>query len=426
MATQLNTQILDPILREHVLPEVPKQFQERKGLYNWMMDGSGEEITSKGCKIPAYVRASASNAFRGEAGLFPTPSSPEDISMRVRYTRYRRAFEISGDAFRQIDSPDALIKGLSSHIARITNSAMKYMNQELHGDGSGVVAVIATSGISGNTLTFNATTGLASFGSFKILPNAVMNLINPATGAVRAGGGFSPITVVSVDRANRKATFDQMPSDAAAGDYLVYDGSYLRSMHGLIHHVDDGAGFYQGILRSDYDVLKSIVLDAGGFNITNALFSKLDLENWHYSELDTDDYQYIMPVAQRFNYELLGHTIREIEGIGERKYDGGFSEVSYNGHPFMIDVDCPRDRIYKLRRSSFQRFIAPKGDFRIFDDDGMVMRLIPAFNSNGVGTHMDAYRIYFTWEGEIGCTMPVANSLIKNLSFANAPIGELH
>lgn len=434
MPATLSTLLLDPILREHVIPLMQKQFQERLGLYNWMMEGTGEEITSKGCKIPAYVQPPASNAWVGEGGTMPEPSSGIDIAMRVRYTRYRRSFQITGDALRQLNSADLVgsVKGLGGQFSRLTDSAQKAINQELYGSGSNVIAIVATSGVdAGNKrLTWTSSASTSTFGAWKTLVGQTYNLINPATGLARVNGGPSAFVLVAtaVDRPNRRTTFGTtgLPSDAADGDYLVWADSYNRGITGLATHVDDSATFYQGVSRSDYDALKALVIDAGGGPITNALFSRLDLEAMHYHEEDAEDFQYVMPVAQRFQYELLGHTIRTIEGIGPDKYDGGFKEVSYNGHNFVIDVDAPRDRIYKLRRSSFMKLLAPKGDFRVFDDDGLVLHLGTATNSSGNPSHADKYNIYFAMDGEFACNRPAVNSVIKNLSYSSTVIGESH
>lgn len=429
MAQTLTTQILDPLLKESVLPEIKTQFQEKKALYQWLMTGQGEEITSKGCGIPAYVRPSASNGWRGEKDLFPTPVSDEDIRMRVRYTRYRRAFEISGDAMQQLDSPQNLLKGLAARIARHTNSAMKEINQQLYGTGTGEVGVVATSGVNqgANRLTFATTTaGGSTHGSRKVLVNGKYNMVDPATGTIRKNGGSSAfvLTCVSVDRPNARATFDDVPSDAADADILVYDGSYNKALRGLKYHVNDDSGYYQTISRADYEMLRAVVINAGGSQITIALMSKLDHEMLFRNELDDDsDMVYLMSPAQRFGYELLGHAIREIDGVQERKYDGGFKEVSYNGKNFVIDVDCDHDRIYKLRKNTLKKF--ELREFSVIENEGKVLWDVPAFDNTGTGTHVDAWRIYFGMEAELGCDMPSGNGVITNLSITGLPLGQL-
>jgi len=429
MAQTLTTQILDPLLKESVLPEVKTQFQEKKALYQWLMTGQGEEITSKGCGIPAYVRQSASNGWRGEKGLYPVPVSDEDIRMRVRYTRYRRAFEMSGDAFLQLDSPQSLLKGLAARIARHTSSAMKEINQQLYGNGNGEVATVASGGVDqgNNRLTFATTTAAGStHGSRKVLVNGRFNLVDPATSTTRKNGGGSTfvLTVASVDRPNARATFDDVPSDAAAGDILVYDDSYNRALRGLKYHVNDDSGLYQSISRGDYEMLRAVVIPGGGNQITIALMSKLDHEMLYRHENDDDgDMVYLMSPAQRYNYELLGHSLREIEGVQERKYDGGFKEVTYNGKPFVIDVDADHDKIYKLRKNSLKKF--ELREFGVVENDGKVLWDVPGFDATGTGSHVDAWRIYFAMEAELGCDMPSANGVINNLSFTNAPLGNL-
>lgn len=429
MAQTLTTQIIDPILKESVLPEVKTQFQEKKQLYSWIMMGQGEEITSKGCGIPAYVRPSASNGWRSEKDLFPTPVSDEDIRMRVRYTRYRRAFEISGDAFLHMDKPENLVKGLATRIARHTNSAMKEINQQLYGNGSGEVATVASGGVDqgNNRLTFATTTaGGSTHGARKVLVNGRYNLVDPATGTIRVNGGSSAfvLTAVSRDVPNARVTFDDVPSDAAAADILVYDGSYNKALRGLKYHVNDDSGIYQTISRGDYEVLRAVVIPGGGNQITIALMSKLDHEMLYRHENDDDgDMVYLMSPAQRYAYELLGHSIRDIDGVQERKYDGGFKEVSYNGKPFVIDVDCDHDKIYKLRKNTLKKF--ELREFGVIENEGKVLWDVPAFDNTGTGTHVDAWRIYFGMEADLGCDMPSGNGVINNLSILGLPIGNL-
>lgn len=435
MAIRINTQILDPILREVVMPDVPIQFQEKPKLYQWMMEGKGEEVNSRGTRIPMYIKPSASNGWRSEGAKLPMPVADEDVAARVRYTRYRRAIELTSDALIHMDSATNLVKGLAKRIARHTASAKKEINQQLYGPGTGEVAVVdtpltkTTVTVTNDTILFASTTALGStHGVRKILVGGRYHWFSAA--GVQRTGTTSLLTCVAISRSAHTATFDvAIPTDVVATDILVYEDSYNMSLRGLRYHVTAGSEVWQTLSRADYPDLRAVVVPANSAYISVALFSRLEHEMMYRSDADSDmgdDAIHISSPAQRYSYELLGHSMKRYGGL-DTKFDGGFKEVSHNGRTWVIDVDCDHDKIYRLKKDALKKFELRK--FGLLDDDGRILYRVPGFatdyNSTSTGTHFELWRAYLGMDCDIGSDHPSSLGVINSLAIANLPVGDI-
>lgn len=416
-----NTQLIDPLLRKIHLPSVTKQFEQKATLYKEIFEGEGEDTNSLGTAIQMYVREGASNGFRDEAAQFPIPVAPEHVQARVRYVRYRRSKAVTDDVMAHFGKPELFIKKFSQWSSLETDSALKEINRQLYGPGTGEVAVRTTTADSGTTVTFRKIIG-DPHGSRKILVNGRYQFFT-AAGVQKVGGGSTVHVCSAVSRSAATATFDAIPNDLANGDILVYEGSFNKSVRGFRYHYSNGSEVYQTIPRDIYEALKAVIVPAGNLKISVALFSRLNMEMLFSTE-DPEGKSgfFILAPAQHFLYELLGHSMKRAT-MQDKNWDGGYKSVSYNSHKLMIDVDCDADKIYWVPREYLKKFQLRK--FGIFDDDGRVMRLRPGFTSGGVGTHIAEFLVYYAWDGDLGCTMPAALGAITGLPFTNAPVGDL-
>lgn len=421
MAIATNTQLIDPLLKKIHNPKVVKQFEQRRAVYNELMQGEGEDTNSLGTALQMYVRESPSNGWRPEAGRFPTPVAPEHVQARVRYTRYRRSMAVTDDVMAHMGKPELFIRKFSEWSALQTDSALKETNRQLYGVGTGEVAVRSATVDSGTTVTFRKVIG-DSHGSRKILIGGRYQFFT-AAGVQKVAGGATVSVCTAVSRPNKTATFDAIPTDLADGDILVYEDSFNNAIRGFKYHYSNGSEVYQTIPRDVYDVLKAVIVPAASQKISVALFSRLDHEMW-YSVEDPDGVSgfYLSSPAQHYLYELLGHSMKRAS-MTDKTWDGGYKDVKYNDKRWLVDVDCDHDRIYKVPKEYLKKYQLQ--GFRVFDDDGKVLRLRPGFDSSGAGTHLGEWLVYYSMEVDLGCTCPAALGAITGLSFAGAPTGDL-
>jgi hypothetical protein len=427
MGTRITTQFLDAITEKVVLPVIYDQYEQKANTFNVFMKGKGEKVNSRGCGIPGDFVPSASNGWSEEGGDLPIPAADEQAQMLVRYARYRRGLELTWDALKDLEEGKTLMKGVMARVSKHTLSAIKELNRQMYGSGDGTVAIPLS--VSSTTVTFAASrTSGYTHGSRKILKNGRYQFID-STGAILSGGMSGTVCVCSsISRSGNTATFNQVPSDltsaiATGTCRLVYQGSYNLAIRGFLYHFSNGNESYQTLLRSDYNDLRATVVDAGGSEITVALFLLLDKElTFRVDAEDVGEALYFCNPTQSYMYEQLGHSAKRFTA-SDKTMDLGYERVAYNGKMFNEDVDCDYDKIYKAYKNVFKKFEnRPLGPMR---EGSGFWRDVPSFapGSEDTGTHKERVRGYIGWDGELGCTQPGALGVIKNLEYQQMGFG---
>jgi hypothetical protein len=414
------------LMLEIVDPDVKKQFEESAKAIKLVPQGKAKFTNSRGVRLVSQVEPNPGMAWFGEGEQYATANTSKKIAMRVFFTRYAIARSLTGDAI-DTTSRESLLNALSSGIREDTDTAMKEFNRQFYGTGTGAIATVTS--VSGTSVTFGSSgSNTTSYGARKILLRGEYNFINPSTGAIRVGSG----TGVSVPSSRTLSTgvvvFDAVASDVAAGDLLVWKNSYNRSIHGLDYHVNNDTGSYQGQSRADYEALRAVVIDAAVSSVNQplsvALLDRAELESVYRTGSDgsVDDLTIISSPTQVAAYKLLGYNLVRYDGPNA-KFDAGLNVTSHNGHPWVVDVDCPNDAIYIIRKNTFGKFeVKP---FGIMKEGGQVLRPVHSFNSSAVGGYFDKFIYYIGGKMDVGCYEPFKNIKIKNLDVTNLPQGLL-
>lgn len=427
---QFNVAEAEVLMLEIVDPNVKKHFEESAKAIKLIPQGSAKFVNSRGVRLVGQVEPNPGMAWYGEGEQYATANTSKKIAMRVFFTRFSIARMLTGDAL-DTTSRESLLDALSSGLQEDTSTAMKQFNRDFYGDGTGTLGIVSavTTGANG-TATFNATGSNSSpWGCRKILNRGSYQFINPSTGAVRVGGNAGGIcNSVSKVTSTGVVTFDIVSSDVAAGDLIVLANSYNRSIHGLAYHVNNDTGAYQGADRSVYEALRATVIDAA-VSSTNQPLSVSILDKAEYeslyrtgSDYSVDDFMILSSPTQHAAYKALGYNLVRFQGgSGKTNYDAGLRVESHNGHPWVLDVDAPNDKIYMLRKESFGKFEAKP--FGILREGGQVLRPVMTFDTSAVGGYFDRFIYYIGSKVDIGCTEPFKQVLIKNLDVTNLPQG---
>ena len=426
MAGDFNVAEAEVLMLEVVDPEVRKHFEESDTAYKLIPKGKAKFTNTRGVRLVGQVEPNPGMSWYGEGEMYASANTSKKIAMRVFFTRFSMARTLTGDAI-DTTSRESLLNALSSGIKEDTATSLKEFNRQFYGDGTGAVAVVSGVG-SSPTITFNSTGSNSSpYGARKILLRGEYNFINPATGAVRVTDNASGVSIPSSRTLSTgSVTFDAVASDVAAGDLVVLKNSYNRSIHGLAYHVNNDTGAYQGQSRSDYEALRATVIDAAVSSVNQplsvAILDKAEYESIYRtgSADSAEDLTLLSSPTQVAAYKLLGYNLVRYTGP-QASFDGGLNVNSHNGHPWKIDIDCPNDRIYALRKETFGKFeVKP---FGIMKENGAVLRPVHSFTTSAVGGYFDKFIYYLGAKMDIGCYEPFKNVLIKNLDTTNLPTG---
>lgn len=439
MAT-LDTSYLVDTMEEVVRSEVRDQFQlDVSVLWNIFQSLGEEEISARGTFIPIGLDFNTSNAWlpvgSGEGGDLPVPDVDVQKRMRVDYSVYAKGFEMTGVWMRLQKSKRNIARGISNKFRAYTEDIKVEIGQQLWLDGSGKKAVTANNAISGSLATAGVIAGTGTpgaaiatgangwvrcgimpdegwtLGASQIYPRMRMNIVSSA-GVVRAAGGGSLMIVASVDNANAKVVFDQVPTDAAIGDYLVYEGSYGNAIVGMQKHVDNAATNYQALSRSTYKQLTSIVYDAANTPLTYGLMtliSRVAVFRRDNRMNDPGQGMVVTSPTQIAIAESFFHGLKRATN-DETTFRVGMEKLVVAGVPWEWDAWCQEDEVYFLQKQSFIKLMLM--DIGLIDDDGKTMRM--KISTTG-GLRKWAVSGWFGFIGQLAGLEPRANAKIKRL-----------
>ncbi len=266
-------------IKEVVLEKIFKGFKEDNTLanyFNW--DGGGDiEVNDRGVRFIPYLRPNPSGGYFSQAGGLAVTGNQTFVAATCAYTRYSMGAAYSGDAIKQMNSPSAVEKGMAPYMRRDKTTMLNNFEQDLFEAGTGTKAIRDASAPVGTVVTFYTTVaGGSTYGARRVLIGGRYNFINPATGAIRAGGGTSVCTVTAIADSTAAVTFDAIPNDTATGDLLVRENTYNAAPRGLAYAVSSNSLTIFNIDRSIYPEWNSNVFDAGGIAMTFSIARRMD------------------------------------------------------------------------------------------------------------------------------------------------------
>lgn len=410
----LNFSQVEAIIIEGVNPEIQKQFEESKQLYNRFLRGKAKKINNRGYRIANFARPSGSDGYFGEAGAMPATDNPQFYEMRVYPTRYATGFDFSGDVIDNLTEgdPDALIDAVTDIIELSADTAKKTLDYQVAGKSTGEIAVVLTRD-SGTQATMASTYAAGSlWGAIKIKEGARLQFIDPATGTVR-NGATAVVQEGGVNRSTQAVTFDAVGAAVAAGDLVVFENSYNRAPHGLYDLINNDTGLMQGQSRASRPDLRSVVVDNGGALINVAVLVQLMLSLRFRTE-EQGGFTLFSGPTQKAGFMSNAYNLERFQGGGGTlRMD--FDDVQFGkGGSWEAFVGIDPDRVYGILEAKVQKFELMK--FGAYAKDGLTMR---QYTSGG--TFYDRWLGWLGTKYDLGALKFGCHFLLKNNSVANLP-----
>lgn len=402
-----------PVLRDFVDPAVYQTFAQEDNTFRAFMDGKTERTNIRGRRIPLTVRPNASYGSIAEGGQLPVAGQPVDVEAKIYYLNQFKTGEINKEVLDQ-DDDNALVSFSRHNIESATNTFMEDQEVWCFGTGNGSLGVVSDVT---NIGTFIIVFG-GDYGSENIRIGARLNFYSSAN-SQRTGGSVSVATVLANDVDTGTVTFDAVPTNAVATDYVTYENSQGNAFHGLPYHVSDATTTWLGLSPSTYPSLRATVHDANSNPLTPGMIDLAQAKTRRRSGVNAplNDFALIMHFAQEFNYRSLGYDVGVVQqhavldGSGKRTLDLGFTNVMHNGMRFRLSAKCARSDIWGIRFSDWAiEFIKKPGLYQ--DAHGETM-----WQKSGSGTPYDAVQFAIHWRGDLVCKHRERSLRIKNLPY---------
>lgn len=400
-----------PALRQMVKDDVTKLFEQEAVLYTTIKKNTTADfVNGKGFRIPVEMNPPTGHTWFSEASSdFNVPGPFELKDMYVFPTAYALPMDFTGRLIRNFKDSSSMISWLAGTLKRYTATAIKEVEEQIPGDGSGIKAVV----LSTATPNFTGTTAAAAtFGQTKgtrfLRKGGIYDVIDPASGAVRG-----QVTILT-EGASTVTCTAALPGGTTAGDYIVHTGGFQKAFRGLAHLINNGTDVLQLLSRADYPYLRSPVLDLAGAALGPASFSKIKAQ-LQYRSGNAEGGKGLLAIISFGQYELLrrqGYNLRRfmdtdiVKGVAGSYTDGDTT--------FLPNVCIDEDRVYLTDLNDIERYV--EMDMGLYNLDGMTIR--QRSGTNGVGSDR--------WYGAIGLSMnlgitaPMNHALIKRAAITDA------
>jgi hypothetical protein len=425
------------VMREILAPEVRVMYQQTARGWELIPDGTADFVHDKGAEWVVGLEPNPSLGGMGSSQkLFPRGSTGRRKRMKVVYATHAISRRLD-KAVLHTDR-ESIVKGVGPLVKEDTETFFHDLNRLFWGNGDGAMAEVSAGPAASAVITMTGPRGVQH-----LRKRGLYNIVDPALGTKRTvtigGVPTSNLFMVAKNQAADTASFADDEADAAAdaisattivpNDIVVYKDSWNLAPKGIRYHLNNDSGTYQNLSRATHsdtivppvkDMLNGpLTVAAMDFVETQVIYKKGTAQS-------LDGLFWAFPPTQQYAYRALGYNtdtkVVKRAGMGDMKIDLGYTVIEHNGRAIWIDVDCPSDDGFLMDRTSFCKFMAKSAG--VVQDDGQTLRMIPAFDSSGVGTFSAEYFYAIDIMVEIANKDIQNNGRLKNLAWQGLPTGQ--
>lgn len=412
---------LNSLMGEKFSPIVNRSFHNEAILMMMFDKLTPEEINNRGGKYPVETLRQGSFQGGSENQSMPAAVNGEYKAWVPALKAAYSTGEFSGFAHWQTNAmtvngrANKLKLGgmLGEKVAAHTDSFKYFLDQCCFRDGKGKLADAIAARTTGAAGTATVTPSTANWPVDEIPIGARVNFYSSA--GVIHNTATAVSTVTAVNPTTGVVTFDSVPTDAAVGDFMVWEGSWDLLPNGVYGLIQNQNVTMQGIDVTNYPKLKGNIYAAGAaFDIkfVNRLQTRARAALG--VNLPRNDYLIVTHPKQVDAYRNAGYALNTIITEGNRQgqtMDLAYSKTQISGMDIYESNSCGERNLFGIRMSAFKRFelfspnLLPLGD-------GESEYLLPV---PGTGTYKHQYQYYFGFFGNLFVTQPAANFLIDTL-----------
>ncbi len=302
--------------------------------------------------------------------------------------------EISDKAIRASENnAGAFVNLLNAEMEGLVKSSTFNFSRMLFGDGSGVIAKVE--GCLGNKV-------LLTDNSILPIEGTVIDFYKTTGQQVESS---TARTILKVDRANKEITVSGAPlvEEEISGCLIVASGSYNSELTGLKAIFDSSIDNVYGLSKSENPWLKPYVSS----NVQAITEAKLQKAIDEIEEQSGSAPNFIICSwgVRRALQNLFATSNTRVETLN---LAGGFTAMSYNGIPIVVDRFCPKGTLYMLNTNDFA--LHQLCDWQwLTGDDGKVLKQIPG---------KPVYTATLVKYAELLCSRPCGQGMLSGITEA--------
>lgn len=417
-----NLTAAQPLMKIYFNPRISKQFNTAAVLWNRYADGKGIPISNRGMEIPTHLNPNANFDWFSDGGTLPVGGSEGLSSALVGFFSFVEAVQLTGAAMDAAgNDATTYARALAFNIKMATINAIKYLNTYAFLDGTGALATLGTGVTTSTTVNSTLVASGSIEGTHWLRPGMTVAVHNGSTSTVRGTG-----TIVSLANPIEDATgtsFVIGPTNVAfttaSGDIITVTAtagasdSFNNVISGLKLIVDNGtiSSTFQNINRSTNAQYNAGVIALSGSpalarDHLRRMLATIQILQGKVSP----SLEFISHPAQLHAYMDMGWTLKRFNDAN-KKLDLGYTAVEWEGFPWVVDTDCPKDHIFAVDADLLFKVVARELSFD--DRTGSILRQVP---SSTAGQYTDAFVAFLIFRGNLGTYVPNAHVKLNGLS----------
>lgn len=350
------------------------ELQNNTPMLYKMLSKSNRELRGDHYEFPARTAQAASIGPRGLRATLPPVVAAAQVTVKIFLKTLYATFDIPGpDMERAKGNMSSFVDNLDDKMKGIMQAAIKDANFQSYLSGTGQYAVTTNVGGAATDVIVDVIKYLR--------PNRRMDIWDTSANTVIASVDAAPdLAIASIAAATKTVTFNATkPGAIAVGDSLVPETGIATGgtaigmfLNGLAAIVDDGTNVavHQNVTRATTPLWKAHVFDKAGVDLTATDLQLL----FDIPEMASGMQIDLILASQNGRKQYLDTLITQRRFM-DKKFEGGYSVLDYNGKSFMVDVDCQDDVIYGLNRGSIQHYGA--FEFAFDESDGNILKWVP-------------------------------------------------
>lgn len=314
--------------------------------------------------VPIHTNRNSGYGSRAEGAVLPSPGSQEFVDYIIKPSSQYGGIKLTGQVIEQSRTDKgAFGKAAKIEMENLRKDIRLGLNFQFLRDGNGIRATI-NAGVTSANITFNAV-------NKDVLPRGMVVDIYDSTLTTLKYSGVT-INSVTLDPATFNITGATLSQSVTVvnGDVLINTGTKGNDLIGIDAVV--GAGTYGSINPNNYEVWQSPVLQ----NPTAPGTPRPINYSLMQSMVDVAD----IAGGGQLKYFFTTYNIRrniflymtsEKRIVNERKYEGGFTSLEYDGKEIFVDRMCKANTVYGLDPTYLYRM--ETRELHWIDDDGTIL-----------------------------------------------------
>lgn len=401
-----NLSAADSILKNRYLGQIREQLNNATVLFS-KLDKRVQMVSGKNFTVPLHTGRNKS-AAKGitDGGTLPTAGEQSYTTTIVPNKYLYGRIQVTGPTIAATrDNVGAFAEALESEVDGLTRDFKRFMNRQLHSDGTDALAFWTAADDSSGT---NVDDNLGNaFVHLEAAGTTTCDLIDASDNSTKLGDSIV-VTLGAKAATNYAITWTGTVSGSADGDYLVLEDTLGNQMMGIAGGIDDAdppLGSLQSLAVASNSFWKAQVFGNSGTNRQIAFEDMQEVidtiaTQTDYSENDINLMLSNFPVRRSY-YKLC---VAERRQVNTMNLDGGWKTLEFNGIPYVADSQCRRNRIYFMVLDTMS--IYRTSDFDWMDKDGSYLNRV---------ANADAYEATLFHYGNLAFLSRNGNGLYEDL-----------